>query len=122
LIWSGNYFQLGVKAVIPVNCQSGANVGVIAQLHIIKARIESVIAHLRGFSPDAFASAAERRITQPRWNGKTLSGQEFLIQYPLRVRRIGQHTEFIRVAHLAKSPYAPRQREYVCRDSAALLK
>ena len=47
----------------------------------IKARIESVIAYLHGFSPDAFASAAERRITQPRWNGKTLSGQEFLIQH-----------------------------------------
>jgi hypothetical protein len=47
----------------------------------IKARIESVIAYLRGFAPDAFASAAERRITQPRWNGKTLSGQEFLIQH-----------------------------------------
>jgi hypothetical protein len=47
----------------------------------IKARIESVVAYLRGFSPDTFASAAERRITQPRWNGKTLSGQEFLIQH-----------------------------------------
>ena len=47
----------------------------------IKARIESVVAYLRSFSPDAFASAAERRITQPRWNGKTLSGQEFLIQH-----------------------------------------
>jgi hypothetical protein len=47
----------------------------------IKARIESVIAYLRGFSPDAFTSAVERRITQPRWNGKTLSGQELLIQH-----------------------------------------
>lgn len=49
----------------------------------VKARIESVIAYLRGFSPDAFAGAAERRITQPRWNGKTLSGQEFLVQHVL---------------------------------------
>jgi hypothetical protein len=47
----------------------------------IEARIESVLAYLRGFSPDAFTSAAERRITQPRWTGKTLSGQEFLIQH-----------------------------------------
>ena len=47
----------------------------------IKARIERVIAYLHGFPPDAFASAVERRITQPRWNGKTLSGQEFLIQH-----------------------------------------
>ena len=27
------------------------------------------------------ARAAERRITQPHWNGKTLSGQEFLNQH-----------------------------------------
>lgn len=47
----------------------------------IKARIESVIGYLKGFTPDAFAQSAERRITQPRWNGKTLSGQEFLIQH-----------------------------------------
>ena len=47
----------------------------------IKARVESVIAYLKGFSPDAFAASAERRITQPRWAGKSLSGQEFLIQH-----------------------------------------
>lgn len=47
----------------------------------IRARIESVIAWLAGFSPDSFDGAVERRITQPRWNGKTLSGQEFLIQH-----------------------------------------
>ena len=47
----------------------------------IKARIASVVSYLGGFSPDAFAGAAERRITQPRWQGKTLSGQEFLIQH-----------------------------------------
>lgn len=49
----------------------------------IKSRIESVVAYLRGFAPGAFASAPERRITQPRWNGKTLSGEEFLIQHVL---------------------------------------
>lgn len=47
----------------------------------IRARIDSVIAWLAGFTPESFAGAAERRITQPRWNGKTLSGQEFLIQH-----------------------------------------
>ena len=47
----------------------------------IKARIESVIAYLKGFKSDAFAKSTEHRITQPRWNGKTLSGQEFLIQH-----------------------------------------
>ncbi len=46
-----------------------------------KARIESVIAYLKGFNADAFAKSAEHRITQPRWAGKTLSGQEFLVQH-----------------------------------------
>jgi hypothetical protein len=33
VIWVGKEFQVGVEAMIPVNRQSGANVGVIAQLH-----------------------------------------------------------------------------------------
>lgn len=32
-IWIGNGFQVGVEALVPVNRQSGTNVGVIAQLH-----------------------------------------------------------------------------------------
>ena len=47
----------------------------------IRARIDSVIVWLAGFTLESFAGAAERRITQPRWNGKTLSGQEFLVQH-----------------------------------------
>ena len=34
VIWFGNYFQVGVEALIPVNRQSGSGVGVIAQLHL----------------------------------------------------------------------------------------
>jgi hypothetical protein len=33
VIWVGNTFQVGVEALIPVNRQSGTNVGAIAQLH-----------------------------------------------------------------------------------------
>jgi hypothetical protein len=33
LLWVGNKFQVGVEALIPINRQSGTNVGVIAQLH-----------------------------------------------------------------------------------------
>ncbi len=33
VIWSGQYFQVGVEAVIPVNSHTGNNVGVLAQLH-----------------------------------------------------------------------------------------
>jgi hypothetical protein len=34
VIWVGNYFQVGVEAVIPVNGQSGRTIGVEAQLHL----------------------------------------------------------------------------------------
>jgi len=47
----------------------------------IKVRIESVISYLDGFSPEDFADSVEQRVTQPRWKGKTLSGQEYLIQH-----------------------------------------
>lgn len=47
----------------------------------IKTRIQSVIAYLGSFSAADFAGAAERRITTPRWKGKSLSGAEFLIQH-----------------------------------------
>ena len=33
VIWSGQYYQLGIEAMIPVNGHSGHNVGVIAQIH-----------------------------------------------------------------------------------------
>jgi len=33
LLWTGQYMQFGVEALIPVNRQSGSSVGVIAQLH-----------------------------------------------------------------------------------------
>jgi hypothetical protein len=29
----GNTFQVGIEALIPINRQSGTNIGVIAQLH-----------------------------------------------------------------------------------------
>jgi hypothetical protein len=47
----------------------------------VKARIASVMAYLGSYSAADFAGAAERRITQPRWKGKSLSGEEFLIQH-----------------------------------------
>jgi hypothetical protein len=34
VIWVGNKFQVGVEALIPINRQSGTNVGFIAQLHL----------------------------------------------------------------------------------------
>jgi hypothetical protein len=34
VIWVGNTFQIAVEALIPINRQSGTNVGVIGQLHL----------------------------------------------------------------------------------------
>jgi hypothetical protein len=34
VIWVGNYYQIGVEAMIPVNHQSGTGVGGIVQLHL----------------------------------------------------------------------------------------
>ena len=33
VIWSGQYYQVGVEAIIPVNGHTGHNLGVIAQIH-----------------------------------------------------------------------------------------
>jgi hypothetical protein len=33
VIWAGRYMQVGVEALIPVNRESGSNIGVIGQLH-----------------------------------------------------------------------------------------
>ena len=34
VIWVGSTFQFAIEALIPINRQSGSNVGVIAQLHL----------------------------------------------------------------------------------------
>lgn len=47
----------------------------------IRARIASVVAWLETVKREDFAGAEERRISQPRWEGKSLSGQEFVIHH-----------------------------------------
>lgn len=49
----------------------------------LKARIESVISYLGSFTDKDFSGAEERRISQPRWEGKSLSGEEFFIQHAI---------------------------------------
>jgi len=46
-----------------------------------KARIEKTIAFLQTVSAKDFEGAAERRVAQPRWKGKSLSGHEFAVQH-----------------------------------------
>lgn len=49
----------------------------------IKTRVESVVSYLKTFTAADFSGAAQRRVTQARWKGKTLSGEEFLIQHAI---------------------------------------
>lgn len=73
--------KLGVARLTDTEKDAPAHADDEQTMSEIKARIESVIAYLRGFSAESFATAEARRISQPRWEGKTLSGQEFLIQH-----------------------------------------
>lgn len=54
-----------------------------ATLPELKARIQAVLDYLSGFKPEDFAGAAECHISQPRWEGKYLTGTEFAIQYAI---------------------------------------
>jgi hypothetical protein len=49
----------------------------------LKARIQSVLDYLASVNPEDFEGAAERHISQPRWEGKYLTGTEFAIQHAI---------------------------------------
>lgn len=50
----------------------------IDELH---ARIKSVLAYLDGFSEKDFDGAEKRTITQPRWEGKTMTGVNYFLEH-----------------------------------------
>jgi hypothetical protein len=52
----------------------------IEELH---ARVRSVIEYLDGFTAKDFEGAATRSVTQPRWEGKTMSGQDYFLEHAL---------------------------------------
>lgn len=52
VIWVGNKFQVGIEALIPINRQSGSNVGVIGQLHLYLDDIDP-----RGIGKPLFGNA-----------------------------------------------------------------
>jgi hypothetical protein len=49
----------------------------------LKARIETVIGYLNSFKAEDFKGAEERKISQPRWEGKYLTGFEFATQHAI---------------------------------------
>lgn len=47
----------------------------------LKARIKSTLSYLSEFSAADYADAANALITQPRWEGKTLTGQQYAVEH-----------------------------------------
>jgi len=61
VIWVGNTFQVGIEALIPINRQSGTNVGVIAQLHFY---LDDIDPH--GIGKPIFGNAVQPASPFPR--------------------------------------------------------
>jgi len=49
----------------------------------LKARIASVVAWLDQLTPEDFVGAGERVVTQPRWEGKVMSGADYFVEHAL---------------------------------------
>ncbi len=47
----------------------------------LRARVASTLAYLDGFTAKDFEGAAARVITQPRWEGKTMTGADFFMEH-----------------------------------------
>jgi uncharacterized protein len=47
----------------------------------LRARVQSVVAYLDGFSAKDFEGAAKVTVTQPRWEGKTMTGADYFLEH-----------------------------------------
>jgi uncharacterized protein len=47
----------------------------------LRARVQSVITYLDGFSAKDFEGAATATVTQPRWEGKTMTGADYFLEH-----------------------------------------
>ncbi len=47
----------------------------------LQTRIRSVVAYLDGFTAQDFAEAGTRVVTQPRWEGKTMTGADYFVEH-----------------------------------------
>jgi hypothetical protein len=47
----------------------------------LRARVVSVVSYLDGFKASDFDAAATREITQPRWEGKVMSGADYFLEH-----------------------------------------
>ena len=71
--------KLGASRVTGKDAPSHAdNEATIAEL---RARVQSVISYLDGFAEKDFESVATRVVTQPRWEGKTMTGHDYFLEH-----------------------------------------
>jgi uncharacterized protein len=49
----------------------------------LRTRVRGAIAYLEGFTREDFDGAATRVITQPRWEGKTMTGADYFLEHAL---------------------------------------
>jgi uncharacterized protein len=49
----------------------------------LRARVRTIIAYLDTFSAKDFEGAATRVVTQPRWEGKVMSGADYFLEHAL---------------------------------------
>lgn len=49
----------------------------------LRARVQAVVAFLDSFTAADFEGAATRVVTQPRWQGKTMSGHDYFLEHAL---------------------------------------
>jgi hypothetical protein len=47
----------------------------------LRTRVASVVAFLDGFSAADFEGAESRRVTTPRWEGKSMSAREYFVEH-----------------------------------------
>jgi hypothetical protein len=52
-------------------------------LEDLRARVRTTLAYLEEFSAKDFEGAATRVVTQPRWEGKTMSGADYFLEHAL---------------------------------------
>jgi hypothetical protein len=49
----------------------------------LRARVQTTIAYLDGFSEKDFAEAQSRTVTQPRWEGKWMTGADYFVEHAI---------------------------------------
>jgi uncharacterized protein len=47
----------------------------------LQTRVRAVVEYLGGFSAESFAGADARSISQPRWEGKTMTGADYFVEH-----------------------------------------